>query len=153
MTLRGFQPVNEDAPVSHISYFEADTFARWSGHRLPTEFEWEAVAAKSLMDENLANSRVLRPIPAKTSKNGVAQLFGDIWEWTCSPYAAYLGFKPHLGVTSEYNGKFMSGQYILRGGSCFTFTPAAHIRPTYRNFFYPHQRWQFWVSDWEAMRE
>ena len=149
--LRGFQPVNEDAPVSHISYFEADAFARWSGHRLPTEFEWETVAAKSLMDGNFANSRVLRLILAKVLTGDVAQLFGDIWEWTCSPYAAYLGFKPNPGVTSEYNGKFMSGQYILRGGSCVTL--AGDIRLTYRNFFYPHQRWQFSGIRLEAMRE
>jgi len=93
------------------------------------------------MDGNFANSRVLRLILAKVLTGDVAQLFGDIWEWTCSPYAAYLGFKPNPGVTSEYNGKFMSGQYILRGGSCVTL--AGDIRLTYRNFFYPHQRWQF----------
>ncbi len=141
MTLHGFQPVNRSAPVCHISYFEADAYARWAGYRLPTEFEWEVAARTVPQAGHFADQKLYRPLPNTDQSAGLKHMFGDIWEWTSSPYMAYPGFKPIEGVAAEYNGKFMSGQYVLRGGSCVT--PADHIRSTYRNFFYPHQKWQF----------
>ncbi len=142
MTLRGLLPVDPNAPVCHVSYFEADAFARWAGKRLPTEFEWEAGAASVPVRGNMLSSGALRPVPAPTGgADGLVQMFGDVWQWTQSAYSAYPGFRAGPGAIGEYNGKFMNGQYVLRGASCAT--AEGHSRATYRNFFYPHQRWQF----------
>jgi ergothioneine biosynthesis protein EgtB len=141
MSLQGLQPVDLAAPVAHVSYYEADAFARWTGRRLPTEFEWEVAAQGVSATGNSLATRALRPLPAPTSSGGLRQMFGDVWEWTQSAYLPYPGYRPPQGALGEYNGKFMVGQQILRGSSCVT--PGGHARATYRNFFYPHQRWQF----------
>lgn len=140
-TLRGWSGLSAilDSPVCHVSYFEADAFARWRGCRLPLEAEWEFVSNREPRAGNLLETGRLHP--AEATGTGMSQLFGDCWEWTASSYTAYPGYKPLPGPLGEYNGKFMSGQMILRGGSCVT--PQDHVRPTYRNFFQPTTRWQF----------
>lgn len=135
-TLHGLEPLAADAPVCHVSYYEADAYARWAGARLPTEAEWEVLATGSPRDGQgqFVESGILQP-------GATDAPLGGVWEWTSSSYAAYPGFEPAAGAIGEYNGKFMCNQYVLRGGSCAT--PRDHIRPSYRNFFYPADRWQF----------
>ena len=140
-TLSGFRPVNENEPVTHVSYFEADAFANWTGARLPTEFEWERAAAKIDIEGNFVESEIFHPCPAPVSADDLHQMFGDVWEWTRSAYSPYPGYRAVPGALGEYNGKFMCNQYVLRGGSCAT--SQSHIRRTYRNFFQPEKRWQF----------
>jgi ergothioneine biosynthesis protein EgtB len=140
MSLLGFRPVDPAAPVTHVTYYEADAFARWAGFRLPSEFEWEVAAASVPLEGRTLASGHLTPMPAEPGQ-GLRQMFGDVWEWTASAYLPYPGFKAAPGAVGEYNGKFMCNQFVLRGGSCVT--PEGHVRRTYRNFFYPHQRWQF----------
>ncbi|HSZ58079.1 MAG TPA: ergothioneine biosynthesis protein EgtB [Tepidisphaeraceae bacterium] len=165
-TLSGMRPVEDDEPVCHVSYFEADAYARWAGARLPSEFEWEAASMSAPIEGSFVESRSFHPQPLGTSTRegeapaepganfpreqrlggGLAlpdlnQMFGDVWEWTRSAYLAYPGYQPAVGALGEYNGKFMCNQFVLRGGSCAT--PRDHIRRTYRNFFAPESRWQF----------
>lgn len=136
-TLLGSREIEADAPVCHLSYYEADAFARWAGARLPSEFEWESVAAGHPGGGTFVEDEQWRPRPASDT----FQMFGDVWEWTRSAYSPYPGFATAEGALGEYNGKFMVSQLVLRGGSCAT--PRSHIRPTYRNFFPPSARWQF----------
>ncbi len=142
-TLSGFRPVNESEPVTHISHFEADAFAAWDGARLPTEFEWEHAAEGLTMEGNFVEGERFHPCPARfvSNANELQQMFGDVWEWTRSAYLPYPGYRAASGALGEYNGKFMSNQMVLRGGSCAT--SRSHIRRTYRNFFQPEKRWQF----------
>ncbi|MDQ3185433.1 MAG: ergothioneine biosynthesis protein EgtB [Pseudomonadota bacterium] len=139
-TCRGMLPLNPREPVCHVSFYEADAFARWAGARLPTEFEWEVAADSAKTEGNLLESETYHPRPAAT-KTSLQQIFGDAWEWTSSSYSAYPGYCPPAGLEGEYNGKFMCNQMVLRGGSCAT--PVSHIRKSYRNYFPPQTRWQF----------
>ncbi|MEO1268887.1 MAG: ergothioneine biosynthesis protein EgtB [Myxococcota bacterium] len=142
MTLGGPRPIDMREPVCHVSYFEADAYARWAEARLPTEAEWEVAAAQATSSGNFVEEGHYHPIPAvDAGGGGLRQMFGDVWEWTASPYVAYPGYAPLEGALGEYNGKFMCNQMVLRGGSCAT--SQTHIRPTYRNFFPTHSRWQF----------
>jgi ergothioneine biosynthesis protein EgtB len=136
-TLGGRREIDPHAAVTHVSYYEADAFARWAGHRLPTEFEWEHAASGETLKGNLLGAHAWHPGAA----NGGRQFVGDAWEWTASAYAPYPGFQPLAGSLGEYNGKFMCNQMTVRGGSCVTADD--HIRTTYRSFFYPDSRWQF----------
>jgi ergothioneine biosynthesis protein EgtB len=145
-TLAGRRAVDPDTPVCHVSYFEADAFARWAHARLPTEAEWELASVSAaveggFVDALLAEAQAIHPAGAMDPDAPIRQLFGDVWEWTASPYVAYPGFAPTAGALGEYNGKFMCNQYVLRGGSCAT--SSDHVRRTYRNFFPPQARWQF----------
>lgn len=147
-TLSGFHIVDSNSPVCHVSYFEAAAYVRWKnesepGVRLPTEAEWEIAANAVTIDGNLRHTLKFQPQSSISSEDNphLQQMYGDVWEWTQSPYTAYPGYHAENGALGEYNGKFMSSQMILRGGSCVT--PLDHIRSTYRNFFYPHERWQF----------
>lgn len=144
-TLAGMQPLDLDEPVCHVSFFEADAYARWTGFRLPTEMEWEHAAstlteADAIAAGNFVEAMNFHPTFA-VDKSGLQQMFGDVWEWTASPYVAYPGYRQAKDALGEYNGKFMCNQFVLRGGSCAT--PRSHIRTTYRNFFQPEKRWQF----------
>ncbi|HSU69486.1 MAG TPA: ergothioneine biosynthesis protein EgtB [Tepidisphaeraceae bacterium] len=140
-TLSGLRPVEDSEPVCHVSYFEADAYARWAGARLPSEFEWETAAKELPVEGNFVESEHHHPVPLASDAAGLSQMFGDLWEWTRSAYLPYPGYQPPAGALGEYNGKFMCNQFVLRGGSCAT--PANHIRRTYRNFFPPDARWQF----------
>ncbi len=141
-TLSGLRRVEPEEPVCHVSYFEADAFARWAGKRLPTESEWEVAAADAPLAGNFVEERNFHPVPlGKNPVTPLAQFFGDVWEWTSSAYSPYPGYEAPDGALGEYNGKFMCNQYVLRGGSCAT--AKNHIRHTYRNFFPPDKRWQF----------
>lgn len=140
-TLSGMQKADPNEPVTHVSYFEADAYARWKGYRLPTEQEWEIASEPLQINGNFADSGYLHPAALQNAQEGPQQMFGDVWQWTQSSYSPYPGYKPLPGALGEYNGKFMCNQYVLRGGSCAT--SQSHFRKTYRNFFHSNERWQF----------
>jgi ergothioneine biosynthesis protein EgtB len=140
-TMAGRRPVIMSEPVCHVSYFEADAYARWAGVRLPEEAEWEAMANGVAIEGDFAESDHLHPRPVEQHEVELQQMFGAVWQWTRSAYSPYPGYRAAPGALGEYNGKFMCNQYVLRGGSCAT--PRSHIRRTYRNFFFPDARWQF----------
>ena len=140
MTLAGLRPVDEHAPLCHVSYYEADAYASWAGWRLPSEAEWEVVASQQPLAGNFIEQDYLQPIAVETDEP-CQQFYGDVWEWTRSSYGPYPGYQLPEGALGEYNGKFMCNQMVLRGGSCVT--ASSHIRASYRNFFHPHERWQF----------
>ena len=143
-TLQGQIEIDPRTPACHLSYFEADAYARWAGARLPTEIEWEHAARqqRNATHANFADRGAFHPLPSEDAAcDEPVQLFGDVWEWTQSSYSAYPGYRPLPGAVGEYNGKFMCNQYVLRGGSCAT--PAGHMRVSYRNFFPPDAQWQF----------
>lgn len=140
-TLNGWQVLNKEEPVCHLSYYEAEAFARWSDARLPTEAEWEVAATSLPVAGNFVENGVLHPQAASTLGDVLWQMFGDVWEWTQSAYSSYPGYRPSPGALGEYNGKFMCNQLVLRGGSCAS--PQSHLRASYRNFFPPEARWQF----------
>lgn len=139
-TLSGLGPLHPDAPVVHVSHFEADAFARWRNKRLPSEFEWEILARRQRLEGNFLESKTYHP-RAAAGADELLQMYGDVWEITRSPYVGFPGYRAPAGALGEYNAKFMSGEIVMRGGSCVT--PGSHIRPTYRNFYYPYQRWNF----------
>jgi ergothioneine biosynthesis protein EgtB len=139
--LGGLRPVDAHEPICHISYFEADAYARWAGARLPSEPEWEIAGADAPIAGNFMESERYHPVAAERASAPLHQIMGDVWEWTKSGYEPYPGYQPPEGPLGEYNSKFMCSQLVLRGGSCAT--PESHIRPTYRNFFPPSARWQF----------
>lgn len=144
-TMHGLEPLRLDDPATHLSYYEADAFARWTGYRLPTESEWEKAARDLPVEGNFAEQRSWHPRPfagdAIEASRRPVQMFGDVWEWTASHYSPYPGFRAPEGAVGEYNGKFMANQFVLRGG-CWA-TPQEHARATYRNFFHPWTRWHF----------
>ncbi len=139
MTLSGLRRLNPGEPVCHVSYYEADAYARWREARLPTEAEWETAASGTPIEGNFVESEIYHPRATAGAQDH--QWYGDVWEWTASSYSPYPGYRPVAGALGEYNGKFMANQYVLRGGCCAT--PVSHVRPTYRNFFYPPDRWPF----------
>ncbi|HTP24913.1 MAG TPA: ergothioneine biosynthesis protein EgtB [Anaeromyxobacteraceae bacterium] len=140
-TLHGSRPIDLEEPVAHVSYYEADAYARWAGARCPTEQEWEVAAMGGPIEGGFADCGRFHPAVAGVSVSPLAELFGSVWEWTQSAFAPYPHFRPAAGALGEYNSKFMCNQFVLRGGSCAT--PAGHVRASYRNFFYPDTRWQF----------
>ncbi|MGE3819702.1 MAG: ergothioneine biosynthesis protein EgtB [Isosphaeraceae bacterium] len=140
-TLDGMRALDLAEPVCHVSFYEADAFARWSNARLPSEFEWEHAASTTSVEGNFLETEAFHPRARSGASSTPSQLFGDVWEWTASPYLAYPGYRPLEGALGEYNGKFMCNQFVLRGGSCAS--PSSHLRATYRNFFPPDARWQF----------
>ncbi|MBO6535241.1 MAG: ergothioneine biosynthesis protein EgtB [Balneolaceae bacterium] len=140
-TLSGARKVENEEPVTHVSYFEADAFARWKGCRLPTEQEWEHACGDLEISGNFVDDDHFHPTATPNAPNALTQMYGDVWEWTMSSYSPYPNYKPLPGALGEYNGKFMANQYVLRGGSCAT--SKSHIRKTYRNFFHANARWQF----------
>jgi ergothioneine biosynthesis protein EgtB len=140
-TLGGVRPVIDSEPVCHVSFYEASAYAAWAGKRLPTEAEWELFGRTQMADGNMQECGTLHPAASHCGGLGPWQMYGDVWEWTASPYTPYPGYRAPPGPIGEYNGKFMCNQMVLRGGSCAT--PGDHIRATYRNFFPPNARWQF----------